>query len=323
MRMIFYILLIVTLIYAGFFDSSFADTIIKKDGTQVKGLILEEYTDRIVMSTIAGEKELKKSLIKSAMYDNEERALMQKASNLFREGQYVKAYYTYSNVLQLNPLSDEARERLYYLEKLLETKIKNDVKADIQKEQNFLSDGKEADFVDKAKENLGIVLCSADKYVEVKEVVSARLKSGAGELVPRDRIVAVWGEMTAYQDINEVAEKLLTSGEIRITIERDVVSVCSGEKVLFDKFMPAKYRKIIGAELILKKQGIIVKDIVEQGTFSRGGIRPGDIIVRINGLDARYLPVARMIEEIEKSEGKKISISIRRDITLWKKENIA
>ena len=50
-------------------SSSFSDTIYLKDKSQVKGIVVEEYNDRIVISTEYGESEMMKEEIKKIIYD--------------------------------------------------------------------------------------------------------------------------------------------------------------------------------------------------------------------------------------------------------------
>jgi len=55
-----------------FSSSVFADIVIMKDGKRIKGLILDEFKDRIVVSTVEGEKIIMISDIESAIYSSEE-----------------------------------------------------------------------------------------------------------------------------------------------------------------------------------------------------------------------------------------------------------
>ena len=106
---------------------SFSDTVILKNGTRKKGLILDEFDDRIVLSTVEGEKTIMRGEIRSAVYDNEEKALMQKAKNHTKRNQPIKAYYVYKKIVELNPDHKEAREKMENLRNVLESQARNDM----------------------------------------------------------------------------------------------------------------------------------------------------------------------------------------------------
>ena len=50
-------------------NSAFADTIVLKDSTKTKGLVVDEYVDRIVVSTYEGEIFLSRSDIEDIIYE--------------------------------------------------------------------------------------------------------------------------------------------------------------------------------------------------------------------------------------------------------------
>ena len=49
-----------------------ADTVSLKSGAQQKGIVVEKYNDRVVLSTVDGEVEVKDSDIKDIIYDRRE-----------------------------------------------------------------------------------------------------------------------------------------------------------------------------------------------------------------------------------------------------------
>ena len=302
-----------------FCSFSFADTVILKNGRKEKGLILDEFKDRIVLSTAEGEKTLMKSDIRSAIYDSEQKALMQKGRNQLKRGQYIKAYYTYEKAVELNPDLKEARERLYYLRNYLETKIRSDVRGSwiARKERFGGASGKT--LARKVAGELGLVLASGEKYVFVEKILDSGSPGAKLKLEQGDRIVAVWGEMTAYMDADEVAGMFLGPGETRFVIERTVFPGIAASKTLFGGSLFSGYRKAIGAGLELRKKGVIVSNVIPGGSFRTSGIREGDLLYRINGKNTRYLPMSQIIDIIEKNRNREIEVVIRRDVALWGK----
>ena len=299
--------------------NAFADTVILRDGQRMKGLIVDEFRDRVILSTPDGERTVMKSDIRSAVYDSEQKALLQQGRNQLKKGQYIKAYQTFEKAVELDPEQPEAIERLNYLRSYLETKTRYDVAAGVRKRREDSEGEKGKTLVQEVKESLGLVLEPGEKYVSVKEFNPAGVPARKTDLRPGDRIVAVWSEMTAYMGVDEVAEALLAPGEVRITVERTVFPELDRSGGFFGG-LPWGYRKIIGAGLGLRTEGVIVTGVTAGGPFDRAGIRKGDLIFRIEGNNTRYMPMRRITELIRQDEGRRIEIVIRRDLTLWRKE---
>ena len=68
-----------------------ADTVIMKDGKEVKGIVLEEYKDRMLISTVDGERSLMKEEIKELYFDTEEQNLIKLAEQARDKGDFVKS----------------------------------------------------------------------------------------------------------------------------------------------------------------------------------------------------------------------------------------
>ena len=76
-------LYIITLVLIGFATSSFSDTIQLTSGEKVMGIIVEEYADRVVVSTFEGEKIVHRNNIKSLYYDQMEQNLIKLGDKYF------------------------------------------------------------------------------------------------------------------------------------------------------------------------------------------------------------------------------------------------
>lgn len=321
-RIIYKQILFFIFLFLGASGMIFADTVVLKDGTRIKGLILDEFKDRLVISTVIGERELMKSTLKSAIYDSEEKALIHEGRNYFKKAQFIKAYYTYKKAAELNPDLKEAKERLYYLRSYLKTKMRCDIIGDVVMNKEREEKLKEKNSTQRAEDELGIVLYNnGGRYVSIEKITNDNLPGAGEELKPYDRFQIVRGEMAAYMDVNEVADVLLVPGEIRITIERTVfpeIAVVGG--TLLDKVNFARCKKSIGAVLEFKKDGLTVKAVNSEGPFAKAGIKDGDILHRINGRNTTYLFIQKVEQIIRESEGKKAEVVIKRDVTLWKRK---
>ncbi|MFH1395707.1 MAG: PDZ domain-containing protein [Candidatus Omnitrophota bacterium] len=289
---------------------SCADIVVFKNGSKIKGLIVDEFNDRIILSTAVGEKTIVKSSMKSAMYDTEEDFLLQKAENYEKSYRYVKAYYVYEKILELNPLCEEASKRLYCLRNYLENSVRREAIEAISKKNNPVRIAKEQGNLEQLAETFGVVLAGNGEYVYVKDVTRA----ASNQLRVNDRIISVWGKKTSYMDAEAVAALFISFGEVKFEIERIVFPVLSQKDNLF-----ALYKKIIGAELKLCEKGVFINKLIPGGCFDKIGIREGDFLSSINKKNTRYMPMSVLTDTIVANNGVKTEIGIRRDIVFWKK----
>ncbi|MGB2630752.1 MAG: PDZ domain-containing protein [Candidatus Omnitrophota bacterium] len=308
------------LMSAGFIllaQNVFADTVILRDGERIKGLILDEFKDRVVVSTVEGEKSIMKSDIRSAIYDDEAKALLRKGRNQAKQMKYVEAYQTLTKAVQLDPDLNEARDQLNFLQGYLENMMRNDIAGSIKDRREKFQGVEGETLDDRLTDQLGITLVSNGKYVFVYKVVD---ESTAGALRPGDRIVSVWGELTAYMDEEQVAGVLLESKECKLVTERTLTPRFSMSSSIMGNIFTNGYMGIIGARLKLLKKGVIVESVTPGGSFEMSGIREGDVLHRIRQKNTRYMPMRDIIAFIKDNQNREVEIVIQRDVTLWKKE---
>lgn len=308
-----------TFMIVSFVTTSSADTVALKNGERTKGLILEEFTDRIVMSTAGGEKVFFKNDIRHVYYDDKVKALLQKGKNQIKRGQYVKAYYTYGEALEIDPDSREAKDRYNYLRSYLEKKIKNDRIRKIlkKKEQTEGIDGKTS--AEEASKQLGVVLKSDGEYITVEKVLKGNGSNTKDILRPGDKIISVWGENTKYMDADEVAEMMLSPSETKMVIERQVFPKLSSFGGILPRTIFKSYRSIIGASLTLNKKGLTINRASKTGPFSSVGIKDGDLLASIKGESTRYMPLKDVVRIIKNNQDEVIDITIRRNVCIWSK----
>ena len=67
-----------------FSNLAYADTVIMKNKTKIKGLVVDEYVDRVALSTIEGEKYILRKEIDTIEYDTPEQNFMQPLNNNYR-----------------------------------------------------------------------------------------------------------------------------------------------------------------------------------------------------------------------------------------------
>lgn len=298
--------------------ASNADTLRLRSGGTVKGLILDEYKDRIVISTVNGELVVLKSDIDSAVYDSEEKTLLRKADNLFKKGRYIKAYYAYADIVDLNPGQNEARLRMNYLRHYVENRIDNRFRGKSAKNIYSGEHASQDSPLEKLEDSYGIVLVQKDDNVFVGKVIDTFRNRYFKSLEPGDRIVNVWGEMSAYMDAREVAALMMNSEQVSLEIERSLKpELALAGNALTRLFFG--YRKVIGAKLILEREGIKISSLEKDGPFAASGVKKDDMLSSIDGKDTRYMPMRKVIAIIMDSQGKFLEIVIRRKLTFWRK----
>jgi C-terminal processing protease CtpA/Prc len=291
-----------------------------KDGGVFKGVVVEEYHDRIVLSTYEGEKFLKKSNIMGIAYDTEVQNLIWLAELALESAKYQSAYAYYDKASKIEPHNKKVKDGKIYLQTLLFKKEVSKKQAEIDRRANFENqrtpvieppDNKEK--VDRLKEELGMRLKMGAVNPQVMEVVSGSSAHQAG-LERGDYIVAVWGRLTGYMNIKQVLSLLLEKApkERKLTIER-VIRV----KINKDRgFLPDSIQ-LMGAGLSMELDGLTVS-LIRDGEFAdMAGLRKGDLIVAIDGSPTRYMPLQVALEMIHTAKRNSTKFTIRRDVSLW------
>ncbi|MFH1665198.1 MAG: PDZ domain-containing protein, partial [Candidatus Omnitrophota bacterium] len=214
----------------------------------------------------------------------------------------------------------KAKERLHYLKVYLETKLSQDLDERIASKNRELKGAAGKSPAERVADEFGIVLAEGEKYVYIEKMAGGGLSDAEKVLEPGDKIVSVWGEMMAFMRVDEVAQVFSAPEEVRVTIERVLVSKVRSANGLFGRLSLNKYSNMIGADLALFEEGVVVEKVVPGGAFDEAGVREGDILSRIDGKNTLYMPMPGIIRVIENKQERDMEIVVRRDITLWRKE---
>ncbi|MDP2929464.1 MAG: PDZ domain-containing protein [Candidatus Omnitrophota bacterium] len=301
-------------------DRGLSDTIYTKDGKELKGIIVEDYKDRIIFSTVDGQLTLMKSDVKELYFDTEDQNLISLAEQSKDNGDYIKAFAYYDKAFKMNPGSKAAKDGIVFLQGYL---FKRDMsqKEEVVRRHNEFERKVEAAGIkseeDKFSDDLKKLQSEAGMTLETKDgmtdVESARIGSSAYEAGIRrgDTLVAVWGRLVGYMSLREVVETLLekNSLETKITLERGIdVSVSPDDP--------------IGATLTMRLEGLTVSAVKEGSSAYEAGLMPEDLIIKINGNLTRYMPLKKAMEAIKRSKGGKVSLIIRKEIVMWGKGGV-
>ncbi|MDD5136859.1 MAG: nickel pincer cofactor biosynthesis protein LarC, partial [Candidatus Omnitrophica bacterium] len=88
-------LFIIGVLLVSFASFARADSVITNEGEEIKGIVLEDYKDRIIMSTVSGEKTILKDDIKELYFDEEEDNLIKLAEQAKERRDYIRALTYY------------------------------------------------------------------------------------------------------------------------------------------------------------------------------------------------------------------------------------
>ncbi len=301
-----------------------ADTIHLKDGSKIKGIIVENYYQSIVLSTIYGEKRFDKSDIKDILYDRKEQNLVKLGDYYQQNKNLSKAYAYYRKACEFNPDYKEAKDKFIYVRSVLLRNPGKQLKDEMTRKQAlFKESGKlynpkiektaiteEEHF----KKVSGLILISDKGMPKVVRVMpfSAAEESG---IKNGDIIISIWGKLTGYLDLDTIMDMVIESPspEIALSIKRRIVIPSSGKQ--------GRGLDGIGLSLKLQEGGLAVAALKRSSAGAASGLMEGDIITHIDGAGARYIPFNGAKNKISNSLlTANVNLDIVRDLVLWKKE---
>jgi hypothetical protein len=295
---------------------SAADTIYMKDNKEIKGIVLEDYKDRVLLSTVDGERTLMKSDIRELYFDTEEQNLIKLGEQAREKGDFIKAFVYYDKAFKINPNSKAAKEGIVFLQGYLFKKDIAKKEEDVNRRNEFEALGsgpvtirtdeeRLKEEIGKLRKTTGITLKSTNGVMVIDSV---DLSSPAYDTGIRkgDLLIGIWGRLVGYLSLQEVIQRLLekTSLETKCTIDRDV-------------FL---YANDIGADFKMQFDGLTVEDVKGGSAAEGAGLKQDDIITSISGQSTRYMPIKKAVKLIRRAKYGTINLTIRREIVMWGKE---
>ncbi|MDO8525720.1 MAG: nickel pincer cofactor biosynthesis protein LarC [Candidatus Omnitrophota bacterium] len=293
-----------------------ADTVTKNNGEEVKGVVVEDYKDRIVLSTVNGENTIMKSGIKELYYDEEGDNLIKLADRAKEKRDYIKALTYYGMAFKADPNSKAARDGLVFLQGYLFRKEQAEKEEDVRKREDVERRGAPspaqisgaAVTEEKAgllKKAIGITIDMKDGFPVIKESRAASPAYDAG-IRQGDRLIAIWARLTGYMELGEVIDAFLDKPalELKCAIERPLE-------------MP---RELTGVSLGMEFDGLTAASVRQDTDSYAAGLRQGDIITRINGKSTRYMPLNEAVSMIRKSKGGTAGLTIKREVLIWRRD---
>lgn len=302
-----------------------ADAIYLKDGKEIKGVVVEDYHDRITVSTERGEAPVLKRDIEDINYDATEANLI-KLADLYRDkGDYKGALYYYEEAHRLNPDMKEASEGVLLMGSLVFRKKESDLeeqillKQDTEKKMGRAEAETAPSFVlgaraERLKVEAGISISIKDSVVIVSDVAA---KSPAFEAGVRqgDQIISVWGRFVKYMPLKEVYNLFLEGkvGEIRVTISREVPVTLKKTGLL------GGAEEMLGGRFLTEPAGLTVSHVSADGALKKAGAIKGDTVSKIMGSPTRYMPLESAYKLIEGTNAGIVKLEVQREVVFWKR----
>ncbi|MFC1623889.1 PDZ domain-containing protein [Candidatus Omnitrophota bacterium] len=296
-----------------------ADTIIMKDGRRTKGLVVEEYMDRVTLSTVDGEKNILKKDVERIEYDTPEQNFMQLGRAYDARERYDKAASYYKKAMDINPDYKEAREaylashsKIWRQEERMTKKEleRQSLVMDWRKNRNKKVSSPSKDKALLLKDSLGISLVDKDGIFTIAEVMPYSSAARAG-IEEGDILAGIWGKLVSYSDAEQVIDELLGPkySEIRVLVEKGIsIPVDGSAKGLYKK---------LGILLSFEYEGLVVEDIVAGGKGEAAGFKKGDFVIAVDKNITRYLPLDNVIALINSARDEEdLIFTIRRIINL-------
>ncbi len=302
-----------------------ADTINTKDGKKLKGVVVEEYKDRFVLSTVDGEIAVMKSNVKDLHLDEAEGNLVMLAEKARDSQDYDKSIANYEKALSINPDSRMAMDGLAFVRIQALKKPELNKRADITMKEDFdkyrpyhaeakAKSSKSAEVKQQPKSLMGMSLKIADYYPEVEDVTKDSPAFAAG-VRKGDRIVAIWGRLTRYLSLDEMADILTGkgSGEVKCVIERTV-----DVPIVRERGGSSSY-DLIGLTLAMRFDGLTIAAVRKDSFAERAGLAKDDLVVAIDGSSTRYMPLNKALSMIRSArKNSSLAVTFRINVVIWK-----
>lgn len=300
-----------------------ADTVVLKNGKELKGLVVEEHADRIILSTEKEELPILRSGITEIKYDDPEQGFMKIGKSYEAEGKYGEALAYYEKAIEVNPGFEDARKAAMAMRNRFWSMTTEGPRSEMEKKQAIYDSwgsGRPLEEIDKQRssgqanelhERLGVRLGKKGDWVRVaelspkKDAVLAGLRKG-------DRLVAVDGESLRYLLKEVVTHKMLEPrySNFSLEIERDCVVT---------KISPRQSLGELGLRLRLEYQGMVIDKVKSGSAAGNGGLKEGDVLTYVSGVSTRYMPMNKLSGFVQDLKQESVVFTVRRSTLLARK----
>lgn len=298
-----------------------ADIILLKNNKELKGLVVERHSDRIILSTEKGEIPILLTGIKDIQYDAPEQNFFQAGKSYESENKLGQALAYYEKALELNPNFEEAKVASLAVRNRFWASSAEGPRNEIERQQAVYDawergsgsaedviKKKEKEQLDLLKERLGVTLERIGDWPRIKSLDSTKPAYLVG-LRRNDRLVSIDGESQRYLVLESVRKNLLVPrySNFNLDVDRDCFLKRSDQ-----------YARLgdIGLKLKLQYQGVIIQYVQAGGAAELAGLRTQDLLTRVNGVSTRYMPLRDVVRLIEDPKREKVVFTVRRSALL-------
>lgn len=295
------------------------------NGKELKGLVVEKHSDRIVLSTEKGEIPVLLAEIKEILYDDPEQNFLQAGKGFEDSGKLEEALAYYEKAIELNPDFEEAKAAAVGIRSRLWARMTEGPRGEMEKQQvlyDSWNKGGPIDAVaksqaifkkkkDSIRQGLGLFLEKKDDWTHV-EFVNAGTPAALAGLKKNDRLIDVDGRSLRYLALDAVMQSLLEPRYSNFIM--DFERACFLEKADRNEDLRRS-----GLKLSLEQRGIEIREVLPKSAADSAGLKAGDLLVRIDGESTRYLQMNKAVQLIEKSAEDRVVLTVRRSALLTRK----
>lgn len=300
-----------------------ADTVVLKNGKGIKGLVVEEHEDRIILSTEKGEIPILRKGIHNIQYDDPAQNYLQVGKAYEKDGKLGEALAFYEKALEVNPNLEEARKASVGVRNQFWATSAEGPRDEVEKQQVIYDSWGQGlpieDLIKKGeieqqkivRANLGVTLEKKGDWVQLG-MVDPKNEAGLAGLKKNDRLVSIDSQSLRYLGIDAVAKKMIVPrlSHFLLEFERD----CFLHKA------PVKINlKQMGLKFKLTYEGLIVHAVIPQGPAEKAGLKEEDLLIRVNGEATRYMPLQKVMRLLQNSADDRIVFTVRRTALLTRK----
>ncbi len=270
----------------------FADVIYDLEGGTLRGLVVEEHWDRIVVSTEWGEQTILRETIEEIFFDEPERNQLYLGNQALGAGEFSLAQGFFRKALRLNPNFQEANDALGRLE---DQEAKLAAQFDLTQPVPVLLN------------RIGMTVGLTDQFSQIRMIRADSPADRAG-LSIGDLLISYWGESLGFLPVEEIARRILGPPRtaVTLTVQREVMLPSA---LPFERDWPAM-------QMGMSRSGLTVLEVTPKGMAALTGLRLGDRIVRLDKQPTRYMPLSKARRVMAEAKETGVTLVIQRDITL-------
>lgn len=302
------IFLTLTVLFS-FSRAAFADTLYLKDKSTLKGIVVEEYVDRIIYSTIEGEKEILKSDIIHIKFEEPADNLMRLGDAAFEKGYFKAALKYFMMGQRANPNISSLDGKIYHTEQIIYKAPETRKREHLALKNEIMSGRTAADPADSLEpkqqlvNKLGIKINERRGRYFIKSVSSGSSFDKAGAR-KGDAIISIWSKLCDYLTFKDLFDLLINPKEtlMMVTIER---------RLIIQKNVP------FDAKIALKWEGSFIETLNKDGALEKAGFKTLDQITAVDGQATRYAPLKTITRWLRKKSVTR-KVTIRRKLSVYK-----